>query len=345
MTKTKTAQLLEKRIVDETPSILIIDDEPLVISALQLILEREGFDIFTENNGASAIKTIRKKLPSIIVCDQMMPGMTGIEVLKKAQEILPDSIRILLTAAVDSKTAIDAINVGHVNQYITKPWRNADLVKVIRESLEKYKLIKENRLLQDLILYQNQELQANHDGLKEELELGANIHKNLLLGKIPEDTPGLQIKAVSYPSKEIDGDFFEFYRPSNRYLDLVLGDVMGKGIAAALVGTAVKTQLIRFAMPFPYQQHYDHKNGWHTNILPPDEILGKVHHEICQQLIDLEYFVTLLYGRFDLEYKTLTYVDCGSTKPIHYIAQEKQVKALEGADFPLGMVKKNQYHL
>lgn len=344
MTKTNTAQLLEKRIVDETSSILIVDDDPFVISALQLILEREGYDIYTENNGTSAIETIRKKLPAIIICDQMMPGMTGIEVLKKAQEILPDSIRILLTAAVDSKTAIDAINVGHVNQYITKPWRNAELVKAIRGSLEKYKLIKENRLLQDLIFYQHQELQTNHEGLKEELKLGASIHKNLLLGKIPEDTPGLHIDAASYPSKEIDGDFFEFYRPSKRYLDLVLGDVMGKGIAAALVGTAVKTQLIRFAMPFPYQQFYDQENGWHTNILPPDEILSQVHQEICQQLIDLEYFVSLFYGRFDLEYKTLTYVDCGSAKPIHYMAQEKQVKALEGSDFPLGMVKENQYH-
>lgn len=344
MTNTKVSQLLEKRIVDETSSILIVDDDPFVISALQLILEREGYEVFTENNGISAIETIRKKMPAIIICDQIMPGMTGIEVLKKTQEILPDSVRILLTAAVDSKTAIDAINVGHVNQYITKPWRNADLIKAVRGSLEKYKLVKENRLLQDLIFYQHQELQTTHESLKEELELGASIHKNLLLGKIPEDTPGLHIEAVSYPSKEIDGDFFEFYRPTKRYLDLVLGDVMGKGIAAALVGTAVKTQLIRFAVPFPYQQYYDQQNGWHTNILPPDEILVQVHQEICQQLIDLEYFVSLFYGRFDLEYKTLTYVDCGSAKPIHFMAKEKHIKGLEGSDFPLGMVAENSYH-
>jgi|GEM_PF-390076 len=344
MKKEKSTTFLEKRLDEEKSSILIVDDEPLIISALQIILERQGYEVFTAVDGSAAIESIRKNLPAVIICDQMMPGISGIEVLKQAQKILPDSVRILLTAAVDSKTAIDAINVGHVNQYITKPWRNAELVKVIAASLEKYKLVKENRILQDLIFYQHQELQQTHEGLKDELKLGASIHKNLLLGDIPENIEGIHINACSFPSKEIDGDFFEFYRPQDRYLDLVIGDVMGKGIAAALVGTAVKTQLIRFAMPFPFQQHYDHDRGWHTNLLPTSTILEHVHQELCQKLIELEYFVSLFYGRFDLEYKTFTYVDCGSTKPIHYLSDEKRTTCLEGSDFPLGMVESTSYH-
>lgn len=334
---------LDKQVFEEKRSILIVDDEPLVISALELILERQGYEIYTESNGKKAIESIRKNLPAIIICDQMMPGISGIEVLKQAQQILPDSIRILLTAAVDSKTAIDAINVGHVNQYITKPWNNAELLKVVSESLERYKLVKENRILQDLIFYQHQELQQTHDGLKEELKLGASIHKNLLIGKVPEEIPGISIDAFSFPSKDIDGDFFEFYRPRKQYMDLVLGDVMGKGIAAALVGTAVKTQLIRFAMPFPYQQLHDRDMGWQTNILPPEEILRQVHKEICDELIDLEYFVSLFYCRFDLDFQTMTYIDCGSAKPIHYNGIEKSTTCLTGSGFPLGMVADAEY--
>jgi phosphoserine phosphatase RsbU/P len=328
---------------EEKPSILVVDDDPFVLEALETILKREDYEVYKATDGFNALQLIKQHSPAVIMCDQFMPGITGIEVLKQTQEMLPESIRILITAAVDSQTAIDAINVGHVNQYITKPWKNENLLRVVRDSLEKYKLIKENHFLQDLIFYQHQELQKSHDNLMEDLKLGASIHEQLLLGKLPHNIPGFNIDALSFPSKDIDGDFFEFYHPDSRFLDVVLGDVMGKGIAAALVGTAVKTQLIRFALPFPYQQFYDGQIGWHTTLLPPEDILSLVHSEICPELIELEYFVSLFYGRFDLNFKTFTFVDCGSAKPIHFHADEKSVRPLEGSSFPLGMVPENHY--
>lgn len=331
-------------ILDDLGSILIVDDDEFVLKALEMTLDREGYHVFTAASGTDAIKKLSQIQPALIICDQIMPGVSGIEVLKKAKQLHPDSIRILITAATDPQTAIEAINVGHVHQYLTKPWQDEQLRKIVRSSLDKYKLAKENHVLQKLILHQHTKLKKTHEGLTYELQLGARIHEQLLIGKIPQKVPGIMIDALSFPSREVDGDFYEFYRPNNRFIDLVIGDVMGKGIAAALVGTAVKMQLIRFALPFPYQQNYEKSSGWHNNQLPPEEILTHVHNEIANSLIDLEYFVSLFYARFDLQYANFTYVDCGSTKPIHYKADTQTAILLEGSNFPLGVISDTFYN-
>ncbi len=330
---------VEENITEERGSILIVDDDKLVLKALEMTLQREGYHVLTADNGNEAIEIMKKYPPALIICDQFMPGMDGIQVMQKALEIRPDAIRILLTGSHDMDTAIKAINIGHVNQYLTKPWKESHLCKTVQTSLERYKLLKENQVLQQLIFTQHKRLKKTHENLRYELKLGARIHDQLLLGKIPSDVPGFVIKAFSCPSKEIDGDFFEFYRPATHILDMVLGDVMGKGIAAALVGTAVKTQMIRFSMPFPFSQIYDKQIGWSNNLLRPEEILSYVNDEIAKQLMDLEYFVSLFYGRFNLQYKTFTYLDCGSAKPIHYKANSKEIAQLAGDNFPLGIVE------
>ena len=225
-----------------------------------------------------------------------------------------------------------------MHQYLLKPWDNDELIKIVESSLEKHKLIKENQILQKLIKTQHAKLSESHALLQEELKLGASIHKQLLLGNIPNDIPGILIDGLSCPSHEIDGDFFEFYRPYPHAFDFVIGDVMGKGIAAALVGMAIKTHLLRFAMPINKSHSFERDTGWKGPLLKPEEILSRVHDEIVRQLIALEYFATLFYGRFDLQFQTFRYVDCGSTKPIHFRKREGRAFLLNGENFPSGDV-------
>ncbi len=328
-----------QNITEEKGTILIVDDDKLVLKALEMTLQREGYDVMTAENGEQAINILNQHLPAIIICDQSLPGMNGMEVMQKAEELRPDAIRILLTGSQDVETAINAINIGHVSQYLTKPWRDIHLCKIVKTSLEKYKLIKENQILQKLIYNQHRKLKQTHASLRHELKLSGHIHEQMLLGKVPTNIPGFIIKTCTSPSKEVDGDFFEFYHAAPHVLDMVLGDVMGKGIAAALVGTAVKTQMIRFAMPFPFSQIYEEQTGWSNNLLKPEQIISHVHKSISKQLIDLEYFVALFYARFDLQYKTLTYLDCGSAKPIHYRSDKNDLVQLSGDNFPLGIVE------
>jgi sigma-B regulation protein RsbU (phosphoserine phosphatase) len=336
---------ITKKQVAFSEKILVVDDDEDILETLELILKRNGYDVITAKNGEEAIKTIETIPLAIIICDQKMPGIGGIEVLQKASNLIPDTCRILLTGNTDLSGTIDAINVAKINHYISKPWDNKKILETIHSTIEKYRLVNENKKLQELIQKQHLSLAEKHEKLQRELTLGGKIHEKLLLGKTPTNIPGFTIEALSVPSKEVDGDFFEFYQPSTKVFDVVIGDVMGKGIAAALVGTAVKTQMIRFSMPFPEADIYNDKKGWHHNLLSPDNIMNQVDKAISKQLIELEFFVTLFYGRFDIQFKKFSYIDAGSPKPIHYQAAEQKAILLQGENYPLGITEGNKYFL
>jgi len=160
------------------------------------------------------------------------------------------------------------------------------------------------------------------------------------MGQVPDQVSCLAMDAVTIPSREIDGDFYDFYQPTQALCDVVIGDVMGKGLPAALVGTAVKAQLIRFANPSSHNQRECFR---FQDLFAPAEILSQVHHAITSQLINLEFFVSLFYGRFDLDQQMFSFVDCGFTKPIHYQMSKDKISFLEGKNFPLGMVETATY--
>lgn len=333
----------EDVLLNERCRILVVDDDPMVRMALDLTLQNEGYEVRTAEEGYQALKIMKQFAPAIIICDQQMPGMSGIETLQKSQEVRPDTIRMLLTGNTELETAIEAINVGHVNHYISKPWDNSKLQKTIQGAIEKYKLGRENKILQELILSQHAKLAKAHNSLLEEVKLGARVQEKLLFGKVPNHFNGVTIDAFSYPSQSIDGDFIEFYHQSPHILDLVFGDVMGKGLAAALIGIAVKTQLIRFAHPAFFPQVYTKDAGWISPPLSPDAILSKVHKEIVPQLIDLEHFVTLIYGRLDTLNGTFSFIDCGSTKPLHFNGKTRKAAFLSGSNLPLGVSQQSNY--
>ena len=190
---------------------------------------------------------------------------------------------------------------------------------------------------------QHERLEENHQNLQQERLIGGQIQEVLLVGKVPENIPGVLIAAHTNPSREIDGDFFDFYRPIPEVLDIVIGDVMGKGLPAALVGTAVKTQISRFAIPSSQLQSYDKEKGWDYDILPPKEILHRVHRETADSLFELEYFVTLIYGRFDWTKRTFSFIDCGATKPLHYQKSSQKVHLITGVNIPLGITLEDVY--
>jgi len=323
--------------------VLVVDDERLVLMALEHTLKQEGHEVLTAKSGEEAISKLKEVPVALIVCDQRMPGMTGTEVMQKVQQLQPNTIRIILTGNSDEKTAIEAINVGHVDQFMVKPWDDTQFRQTVKNALEQYKLVEQNKNLQSLLLSKHKALAESHANLRRDLQLGGMIHETLLLGEIPRDTQGIEIEATTIPSDEIDGDFYDFYSPVDGILDVVIGDVMGKGIPAAVVGTAVKTQLIRFATPVSRTRVFDKLAHWKEDLLSPWQILSQVHSAIAEKLIKLEYFVCLFYARFNLEKRTFSYVDCGSAKPIHYQANLGKARILQGENFPIGMIETDHY--
>lgn len=328
----------DQRTAREHPAILIVDDDPFVLKALEKTLHDSRYRVVVAGGGAEALKLIRQQNFAVIICDQSMPGVNGTEVLREAVACQSHAIRILMTGSADLNNVVQAVNIGQASQFILKPWDEVSLRQTVAASVEKHALIKENERLQALANRQYEELTINHENLTRELRLGARIHEVLLLGKVPQDVPGISLAATTVPSREIDGDFYDFFRPLPQVFDIVIGDVMGKGIPAALVGTAVKTQLTRFAVPFSRLQVFDKHGIWRDDVFSPVEILARVQQSLSSALIDLEYFASLFYGRFDLQQLSFTYVDCGSSKPLHYQAAKKSAEELKGDNFPVGVL-------
>ncbi|MCA0445141.1 MAG: response regulator [Bacteroidetes bacterium] len=117
--------------------ILLIDDEPMILTSLTRLLE-DDFEVSTAPDGFKALELIAKSEYKVIICDQRMPGMLGHEVLKKARELSPKSIRILLTGYSDLDSIINSVNAGEVFRYINKPWKADNLINIVKLGIQIY---------------------------------------------------------------------------------------------------------------------------------------------------------------------------------------------------------------
>lgn len=150
-----------------TPIILLVDDESGIIKSLQRLLNDLDAQIITASNGEEALKLAQKILVSLVISDQRMPGMSGVELLTRLRESHPDAIRILLTGYADLEMTVKAINSGAVRYYITKPWDDELLLSRIRESLELYQMTIDNQGLAEVTNRQNEELKQLNTTLEE----------------------------------------------------------------------------------------------------------------------------------------------------------------------------------
>ncbi|HSN13164.1 MAG TPA: response regulator [Anaeromyxobacteraceae bacterium] len=128
--------------------ILFVDDEPEVLAVLRRIFtERDGYLALTASGGEEALAILGSREIDLLVTDQRMPGMTGIELAAAARRLRPGMCVILLTAFTDPRDIIDAINKGEVYRYLTKPWEYVDLRQAILRALEQVKLKREQARL------------------------------------------------------------------------------------------------------------------------------------------------------------------------------------------------------
>ena len=105
----------------ELKRILVVDDETIVLISLRETLRTQGYEVFAVEDPVEALHLIQKTAFSVILSDQQMPMLTGLEFLAQAKELQPNSVRILITAVLSLSTVIDAINKGEVYRFIVKP--------------------------------------------------------------------------------------------------------------------------------------------------------------------------------------------------------------------------------
>ncbi len=126
--------------------ILYVDDEPQNLFTFRYALE-DRFTVLTAQDGHEAMRVLEREDVAVLMCDQRMPQMTGVEVCRRARELKPEVVRIMVTAYADLQTTIDAINQGQVLRYLTKPWRNDELVDVLQSAID---LVRLRRMVQEM---------------------------------------------------------------------------------------------------------------------------------------------------------------------------------------------------
>lgn len=308
--------------------ILIAEDESIPRRLLQATLMKRGHEVISACDGAEAWALLeRADAPRLAIIDWLMPGVDGVEICRRvrAHQTTQYTYLILLTSRGRQEDIIAGLEAG-ADDYLTKPFDPQELHVRLRNG---------QRILdlQTALLTSLDRLAQAH---QREVEIGAKIQRALLVGQLPPEVVGVQMAALTLPSQHVDGDFYDFFPHDEQCFDLVVGDVMGKGVPAALLGAALKSS-------FPRAFSHLLVSSTRGHLPEPEEIILRVQHEVTQQFMRLGVFATLCYARFDGTGQRLTLVDCGHPKTIHFHRSTGVCETLQGDNMPLGFSAQETY--
>jgi response regulator RpfG family c-di-GMP phosphodiesterase len=155
--------------------VLIVDDEEIVLAALREMLTREGYHVATAPNAAEALALLREQPFSVVLTDQQMPGISGLEFLAQVKQFQPDATRILITGALSLATVIDAINKGEIYRFIVKPWLREELLATVKNAVQRCEMISRNATLMATTMAMNAELKQANVALSQNLRRSVEL--------------------------------------------------------------------------------------------------------------------------------------------------------------------------
>ncbi|HEY9066417.1 MAG TPA: EAL domain-containing protein [Burkholderiaceae bacterium] len=186
-------------------TLLVVDDEDNIIASLRRLLRRDGYHIITANSGAQGLQRLAEHEVDVILSDQRMPGMTGVEFLRRAKELYPHTVRMTLSGYTELQSITDAINEGAVYKFLTKPWDDERLREHVNEAFRHKEMADENRQLgarlqsaNDELATVNQRLQRLMERQREQIRRDEQrlLSAHELLEGIPTPVIGFDVEGV-----------------------------------------------------------------------------------------------------------------------------------------------------
>jgi diguanylate cyclase (GGDEF)-like protein len=171
-------------------SLLIVDDEPYILTTLAALLGQD-FEVLTADSAETAQTLFERSRIDLVLTDQKMPRMTGVELLEWVRERSPQTIRLLMTGYAELEDAVEAINRGKVYRYLFKPWRADELVQILRDACRTFRLERQNEQLLEDLRRLNLELEQRVQERTQKLEEANHElqQKNLMLEKLALTDP------------------------------------------------------------------------------------------------------------------------------------------------------------
>ncbi|MCF8027034.1 MAG: SpoIIE family protein phosphatase [Desulfobacteraceae bacterium] len=299
------------------PWVLVADDDPATRLLLRRKLEKSGYHVVCAKTGKEAVEQLSDNIASAVL-DLKMPEGDGLYCLRYIRLHYPDMAPLMLTASENIANAVEAMKQGALD-YVTKPFNPGQVAALVDKSVETCRQARRLKTAEKKL----------EQARQHQLFVATQIQHSLLLGRPPADLPGMQIARMTIPSQQIDGDFYDFIQLSPDSLDVVVADIMGKGIMAAFMAAALKSAFLRVineTRSLPEQKGQP----------DPEKIVAGVHRHMIEQMKELETFVTFCYGRFDLVRHRFVFVDCGHVRTIHWKKAESRTHLLSGVNMPLG---------
>jgi response regulator RpfG family c-di-GMP phosphodiesterase len=159
--------------------IMIVDDEEIILAALQETLRRANYQSVTFTDPRAAVAELKRRQFSVVITDQTMPELSGLELLAEARKIQPYATRILITAVLSLDTVIEAINKGEIFRFIVKPWLREEFLATVQNAVQRYELLCQNARLQDATQSMNEQLVELNRSLEQQVKLVAQQNQQL----------------------------------------------------------------------------------------------------------------------------------------------------------------------
>lgn len=282
-------------------TILIVDDDLDILELLKMNLEPEGYNVRTANDGESAVQSACTNPPDLILLDVMMPHKDGFQVIEELRNIedTKNVPVILVTARGQTEDKVLGLDTG-ADDYITKPFDLREVTARVEAVLGRTRPIK----------YINPLMHAMGDKFSEEglqqlaghLQAAAAIQRKLLPERAPS-LEGFDLETLLQSSTSVSGDFYDFIPLNETQIGLVLGDVKGNGIPAALLMVMIRTALRLLC----------HEED------SPASILKRINDLVVRDT-EADLFATMVYGILNIANSTFTYSNGGHCYPFHWKA-------------------------
>lgn len=301
--------------------ILVVDDTLASLEVLVAMLKRAGHRVRAAASGKAALAAVRQSPPELVLLDISMPDMNGYDVCEvlKADEILRGIPVIFISALAEPLDKVKAFAIGGVD-YVTKPFQMQELYARVETHL------KLRRTQLELEEY-SRNLEMARQRLKIDLEWACGV-QHALLPKPPGNVPGYEFAAFYKPAYEVGGDYYDFIPlPGNR-LAVLVGDVAGKGVAAALLMAKLSSDARFCLLTEP----------------TPDRAFNRLN-ALMTQPGAAGSFVTLLAAVLDPAEHSVTLVNAGHVPPLicNRAAGKVEPVASDVANVPLGVADGFQY--
>jgi sigma-B regulation protein RsbU (phosphoserine phosphatase) len=296
--------------------ILVLDDEPGVLTAVRRTLSAISDSVETTLDPHDALETLVRRPPKVLITDFRMPVMNGIEVLRVAQRVAPDTVRIMLSAYADKDVVAEAINSGRIFCFVAKPWDQEKLRSIVDQAISAHDTdLKRHR---DYV-----EADRERRALRKAVDRVSAIQRSIL----PENrSRGADATAAwSYtPCEHASGDYVDTLALPEGRTALILGDVSGHGLGAAVFVFTARA-LLRTGL---------------ADELPLDMVLARTNRFLCNDMAEGR-FLTLFIAIHDPETRTLTYVNAGHHPAL--VAHEGEMRELTRTALPLGIIEDASY--